>query len=83
MKRTIFVLLLLIVAAVVARFSVYTVDAAEYAKQRTTESGFFVRFAEIMSTHPNLTKRVAVLGGSPRPAVASPQLGTPAPAGGL
>ena len=37
------------------------VNSAEYASQRRTETGFFVRFAEIMSTHPNLTKRVAVL----------------------
>ena len=40
------------------------VDAEEYAEQRRTESGFFVRLAEILATHPNLTKRVAVLGGS-------------------
>jgi Zn-dependent protease with chaperone function len=59
------------------------VDAAEYAKQRITESGFFVRFAEIMSTHPNLTKRVAVLGARPTPAMATPQLGAPATVGGL
>ena len=40
------------------------VDAEVYADQRRTERGFFVRFAEILATHPNLTKRVAVLGGS-------------------
>ena len=37
------------------------VNSTEYAKQRETERGFFVRFAEILSTHPNLTKRVAAL----------------------
>jgi len=37
------------------------VDSAEYSRQRETETGFFVRFAEILSTHPNLTKRVAAL----------------------
>jgi Zn-dependent protease with chaperone function len=37
------------------------VDSTEYGRQRETESGFFVRFAEILSTHPNLTKRVAAL----------------------
>ena len=57
------------------------VDAAEYAKQRSTERGFFVRFAELVSTHPNLTKRVAVLGGRPSPR--SPQLGDAAAVGGL
>ena len=40
------------------------VNSAEYSNQRETETGFFVRFAEIISTHPNLTKRVAALGGS-------------------
>jgi Zn-dependent protease with chaperone function len=48
------------------------VDAEVYADQRRTESGFFVRFAEILATHPNLTKRVAVLGASrPREVVDS------------
>ena len=37
------------------------VNSIEYGKQRTTETGFFVRFAEILSTHPNLPKRVAAL----------------------
>lgn len=37
------------------------VNSEEYSNQRETETGFFVRFAEILSTHPNLTKRVAVL----------------------
>jgi Zn-dependent protease with chaperone function len=30
-------------------------------KQRETETGFFVRYAEIIATHPNLPKRVAAL----------------------
>ena len=62
------------------------VDAAEYANQRSTERGFFVRFAEIVSTHPNLTKRVAVLGASRPRAVAAPptpQLRETAAVGGL
>lgn len=37
------------------------VNSGEYIKQRETETGFFVRFAEILSTHPNLPKRVAAL----------------------
>lgn len=37
------------------------VSSAEYGRQCETERGFFVRFAEILSTHPNLTKRVAAL----------------------
>ena len=37
------------------------VDAREYGDQRKTESGFFVSFSEMVSTHPNLTKRVAAL----------------------
>ena len=37
------------------------VNSSEYIKQRETESGFFVRFAEILATHPNLPKRVAAL----------------------
>src|SRR3954471_2530236 len=38
------------------------VDPEVYAEQRQTERGFFVRLAEVLATHPNLTKRVAVLG---------------------
>lgn len=37
------------------------VDPAEYIKQRETEDGFFVSYAEIISTHPNLPKRIAAL----------------------
>jgi Zn-dependent protease with chaperone function len=37
------------------------VDSTAYANQRITERGFFVTLAEILATHPNLTKRVAAL----------------------
>lgn len=37
------------------------VDAREYARQVETEAGFWVRRAELMSTHPHLPKRVAAL----------------------
>lgn len=37
------------------------VNSSEFIRQRETERGFFVRFAEILSTHPNLPKRVAAL----------------------
>ncbi|HJQ10800.1 MAG TPA: M48 family metallopeptidase [Gemmatimonadaceae bacterium] len=48
------------------------VNATEFANQRRTERGFFVRLAEILSTHPNLTKRVAVLDAAgPRSAMVS------------
>src|SRR3954471_6711638 len=47
------------------------VNSQEYSNQRETETGFFVRFAEILSTHLNLTKRVAVLN-SMRPRESSP-----------
>jgi Zn-dependent protease with chaperone function len=57
------------------------VDPEVYAQQRQTERGFFVRFAEILATHPNLTKRVAVLGGSRPRQVVHPQPETAA--GGL
>lgn len=53
---------LLVLAA--GRDLYHQVDAQVYAEQRQTERGFFVRLAEILATHPNLTKRVAVLGGS-------------------
>jgi Zn-dependent protease with chaperone function len=46
------------------------VNAAEYSGQRETETGFFVRFAEILSTHPNLPKRVAALNAIRKPAPA-------------
>ncbi len=61
------------------------VNATEFANQRNTERGFFVRLAEILSTHPNLTKRVAVLGAARQhPAMASSQsVETAAPVGGL
>ena len=37
------------------------VSSTEYMRQHETETGFFVTFAEILSTHPNLPKRVAEL----------------------
>lgn len=37
------------------------VDAREYARQVETEGGFWVKRAELMSTHPRLPKRVAAL----------------------
>lgn len=37
------------------------VNSTEFMEQRETERGFFVRFAEMLSTHPNLPKRVAAL----------------------
>lgn len=48
------------------------VNSAEYSNQRETETGFFVSFSEILSTHPNLPKRVAALDAvRPRPIVPS------------
>lgn len=37
------------------------VNRTEYANQRKTERGFFVVLAELLASHPNLTKRVAAL----------------------
>jgi len=37
------------------------VNSAVFSGQCETEIGFFVRFSEILSTHPNLPKRVAAL----------------------
>jgi Zn-dependent protease with chaperone function len=50
------------------------VDVSEYANQAETEKGFWVRRAELMSTHPHLSKRVAALiaAGVPLPGVAAP-----------
>lgn len=59
------------------------VNSAEYSNQRETETGFFVAFSEILSSHPNLPKRVAALDtGRPGPAVPSlPAVGTAMPVG--
>jgi Zn-dependent protease with chaperone function len=59
------------------------VNSAEYSNQRETETGFFVAFSEILSTHPNLPKRVAALDTErPGPAVPSlPAVGTAMPVG--
>jgi Zn-dependent protease with chaperone function len=50
------------------------VNVAEYAAQVETEGGFWMRRAEVMATHPHLTKRVAALieAGVPVPGVAAP-----------
>lgn len=60
------------------------VNATEFMKQRETESGFFVQYAEIISTHPNLPKRVAALNAvrqresvSARSPMRDPALGQP------
>jgi Zn-dependent protease with chaperone function len=67
---------LLVLAA--GKYLYQQVDAREYAKQ-AEDKGFFVRRAELMSSHPHLTKRVAALlkQGVPAPAY-SPMLGVPA-----
>jgi Zn-dependent protease with chaperone function len=59
------------------------VDSTEYSNQRETEAGFFVTFAEILSTHPNLPKRVAALDTvRPRTTVPSlPAVGKAMPVG--
>lgn len=50
------------------------VDVAQYARQAETEKGFFMRRAELMSSHPHLTKRVAALiaAGVQLPGVSAP-----------
>jgi Zn-dependent protease with chaperone function len=50
---------LLVLAA--GRDLYHQVDPTEFSKQSMTEEGFFVHFAEILATHPHLTKRVASL----------------------
>jgi Zn-dependent protease with chaperone function len=55
------------------------VNAAEFANQRNTERGFFVVLAELLSTHPNLTKRVAALNpAAPRETAPAPHVREPA-----
>jgi Zn-dependent protease with chaperone function len=49
------------------------VSSTEFINQRETETGFFVRFAEILSTHPNLPKRVAALDAVRPRASAAPR----------
>lgn len=46
------------------------IDVSEYARQAETETGFFVKRSEIMSSHPHMTKRVSALlaAGLSRPA---------------
>jgi Zn-dependent protease with chaperone function len=58
------------------------VDPGEYARQRETETGFFVHLAEILATHPNLTKRVAALAAlRPRESVVRTTVPDPLVAG--
>jgi Zn-dependent protease with chaperone function len=56
------------------------VNAQEYVKQVETQKGYWVRRAELLSSHPHLTKRVAALLGNGVPAPAySPILTASAP----
>ena len=41
------------------------VDAEEFGNQQATERGFWIWFAEILSSHPNLPKRVKAITGVP------------------
>jgi Zn-dependent protease with chaperone function len=50
---------LLVLAAGAALYR--EVDAREYMRQVESEKGFWVKRAELMSTHPHLPKRVAAL----------------------
>ena len=56
-----------------------SVDPAEFAQQSTKENDFFVRRAEMMSTHPRLPKRVAAVMklGARVPAYSPVQSGVP------
>jgi Zn-dependent protease with chaperone function len=49
---------------------------AEFSRQADTDRGFWVAFAEILATHPNLTKRVRAVLQSETRAVPAPRLGT-------
>ncbi len=54
------------------------VNPIEFANQRNTERGFFVIVAELFSSHPNLTKRVATLNSAtPRETTPVPSLTQP------
>ncbi|WP_423129416.1 M48 family metallopeptidase [Gaoshiqia sp. Z1-71] len=64
------------------------VNLKEYLKQDVTEDGFWKWFAEKVSTHPNLTKRLAVFAKAKpsvpgntyyRPAIAEEPVAEPAP----
>lgn len=50
------------------------VAVRDFARQVETEGGFWVRWAELLSTHPHLPKRVAALlgAGVPLPGVPAP-----------
>lgn len=47
------------------------VNLKEYLRQENTEDGFWTWFAEKVSTHPNLTKRLAAFRDVPVPTVAT------------
>ena len=54
------------------------VDARQYARQVESEAGFWVRRAELMSTHPNLTKRVkAIISAGANVPAYTPAIGMP------
>lgn len=55
------------------------VSSAEFSRQVETERGFFVSFAEVISTHPNLPKRVAALASRRPHAGTVPRLAVPQP----
>jgi Zn-dependent protease with chaperone function len=69
---------LLVLAA--GRDLYHQVNSAEFGAQRETESGFFVRFAEILATHPHLTKRVAALSTVRHRKPVAARSATPSPA---
>jgi Zn-dependent protease with chaperone function len=66
---------LLVLAA--GRDLYHQVNTNEFSRQRETETGFFVSFAEKIASHPHLTKRVAALSAI---AERQPKLATPIPA---
>jgi Zn-dependent protease with chaperone function len=55
------------------------VDGEVFARQASTDVGFWVRLAEWMSSHPRLPKRVAALLAMGMPAPTTDPLGVPAP----
>ncbi len=69
---------LLVLAA--GRDLYHKVNSAEFGAQRETEAGFFVRFAEILATHPHLTKRVAALSAVRQRQPMTARSTTPSPA---
>ena len=61
------------------KFLYRRVDMYEFARQTVTDAGFWMRRAELVSSHPHLTRRVAALlaAGVPTPGVKAPPTGTP------